>query len=427
MSGRNIDCDVFVVGGGSAGLAAAVTASRAGAKTLLLERHGALGGMATASLVHSVCGLYLLTDNPEPQLAHIGFPSEFGMRLVSSGAAKGPVRMGRLDVLPHSPPGFAAVCDSLVSESSGLSVQLHGECIGVRLQDGILRQAEFSCRDSRVQVRARAWIDASGDASLCKMAGLETRQADSGSLQRPAFIFALHGVVVSELDDQGRIRLALSVAAAVKEGWLDSGALGTQVRATHRGSEVYITLDLAAGEHFNPTEPSQISELELVGRRLALEVFSFFKSTQPAFKDAHLSAFPARIGIRESRRIRGRRLLTSEDVIMGTESMDAVALGTWPVESREKHTGPKLRFPENNRPTQIPLGALHSADIPNLWAAGRCISCDHEAQAAIRVMGTCLASGQAAGAAAALQALSGAGAVPSAVQVNALVAKLARA
>lgn len=427
MSGRTIDCDVFVLGGGSAGLAAAITASRAGAKTLLLERHGALGGMATASLVHSVCGLYILSHNPDPVLAHAGFPAEFARRLISSGASLGPVRMGRLDVLPHSPPGFAAVCDNLVSESSGLSVQLHGECTGAQLKNGDVQKVEFSCRGVRFQVRAGAWIDASGDAALHEMAGIETHRANPGHLQRPAFIFALHGVLVSQLDDQGRIRLAASLASAVTDGSLSSGALGTQVRATHRGSEVYITLDLAADAQFDPTEPSQISKLEHEGRCLSMEIFSFLKRTQPAFKDAHLSAFPARIGIRESRRIRGRSTLTGQDVILGSDFADAVALGTWPMENREKHTGPRLRYPKDDRPTQIPLGTLHSADIPNLWAAGRCISCDHEAQAAIRVMGTCLSSGQAAGAAAAIQALDPDGGVPSASQVNALVARITRA
>src|SRR5690606_11787358 len=84
------------------------------------------------------------------------------------------------------------------------------------------------------------------------------------------------------------------------------------------------------------------------------------------------------------------------------------ALGTWPIELRERHTGPRWRFPEGNRPTHIPLRALRVRGAENLWVAGRCISCDHEAQASIRVIGTCMATGQAAGAAAALQAATGA-------------------
>ena len=426
MGIRFFDCDVFVLGGGSAGIAATVTASRAGARTILLERHGFLGGMATAALVHSVCGLYYISDDSEARLAHPGFPTEFADRLISTGAAHGPVRLGRMDVLPHSPPGFAVVCDRFVAESPNLSMQLHSELIQVSRTDDQLHEAEFTCRGVRSRVRAAAWIDASGDAELCFSAGVDTDQSSGTSLQRPAFIFAMQGVVIHLLDEQGRIRLAASIATAVSEGKLSSGGLGTQVRATRRGSEAYVTLDLAAGSFFDPTDPTQISELEVEGRRLAIELFTFLTTTHPAFKDAYLSAFPTRIGIRESRRLKGRSIITGDAVLSGADSIEAVAFGTWPMENREKNTGPKWRFPQNNRPTQIPLGSLHSNEVSNLWAAGRCISCDHEAQAAIRVMGTCMASGQAAGAAAAIQALSFEKAPPAAQEVTCLIRRLAR-
>ena len=96
--------DVLVAGGGSAGLAAAVSAARMGARTLLIEHHGSLGGMAPAALVHSICGLYRLPhgDGP-PKIANIGFAEEFARRLILAGGASGPVRMGRVDVLLQQP------------------------------------------------------------------------------------------------------------------------------------------------------------------------------------------------------------------------------------------------------------------------------------------------------------------------------------
>jgi len=105
--------------------------------------------------------------------------------------------------------------------------------------------------------------------------------------------------------------------------------------------------------------------------------------------------------------------------LRGTPHEDVVALGTWPMELREKHTGPRWRFPDQLRPTQIPLDALRSDSFSNLWFAGRCMSCDHEAHAALRVIGTCMATGQAAGAAAALQAREGA--PPDAAAVRAQI------
>ena len=106
--------DVAVIGGGSAGLAAAVTAAREGARTLLIERHGVLGGMGTASLVHTFCGLYLLRDEPGAVLANPGFAAEMAGRMIAATGI-GPLRMGRVDVLPQHPVEFVRIADEMVS------------------------------------------------------------------------------------------------------------------------------------------------------------------------------------------------------------------------------------------------------------------------------------------------------------------------
>src|SRR5437588_456312 len=104
--------DVLVAGGGSAGLAAAVSAARLGARTLLVEHHGSLGGMAPAALVHSICGLYHLPKGGSaPAFANEGFAQEFARRLLLTGGASGPVRMGRVDVLLQQPTAFARLAD----------------------------------------------------------------------------------------------------------------------------------------------------------------------------------------------------------------------------------------------------------------------------------------------------------------------------
>src|SRR6187401_2996476 len=116
-----MDCDVLVAGGGSAGIAAAVAAARVGARTLLVERHGLLGGMASVALVHSICGLYRLDDGSKPPLlANGGFAAEFARQLLASGGASGPVRMGRVDVLLQRPAAFAQLSDTLVRQTPGL-------------------------------------------------------------------------------------------------------------------------------------------------------------------------------------------------------------------------------------------------------------------------------------------------------------------
>lgn len=411
-------CDVLVLGGGGAGLCAAVAAARAGAHTVLVERHGALGGMAVVALVHSICGLYRLRREPGAVLAHRGLPGELAARLMHVGAAPGPVRCGRLDVLPHSPPGFAAVADTLVGECSALETRLHTELITSH-GTGRIEAVEAYCRGARHTIEPGAVVDASGDASLAALAGAGTDQASATRLQRPAFIFALHTVDAAALAGEARLRLAALLAEAAHAGQIEPGALGAHFRPTGRGSEVYCTVDLAGPEDFDPASPSHLTALEQTGRRLAVALTAFLRAHHPAFARAELAAFPTRVGIRESRRVRGELTITGEAVLRGLETPDCVALGTWPMELREKPTGPRWRYPDDDRPTQIPLGALKVAGMANLWTAGRCLSCDHEAQAALRVIGTCLATGQAAGLAAAWQSRHGV--PPNAADVRAQI------
>jgi hypothetical protein len=312
--------------------------------------------------------------------------------------------MGRLDVLPVSPPAMACVCDTVTGRCKELEVLLHSELVAVSVDAEKIAEIQYVSRGAIHAVRAKSWVDASGDAVLSAAAGVPFDQAVSSRLQRPAFVFGLHTVDVEQLDSEGRVRLAHQIARAVSEGKLSSGCLGAQFRPTGRGSEVYVTIDLAGSEDFNPHDPMQLGQLERSGRTLAFEVHAFLQLQHPAFKNAHLSVFPARVGLRESRRIQGRQTVFADAVLSGAECQGEVAIGTWPMELREVHTGPRWRFPQNNKPTRIPLGSLRPVKRSNLWAAGRCISSDHEAQAALRVMGTCMATGQAAGVAAALQA-----------------------
>ena len=237
--------DVLVAGGGSAGLAAAVSAARCGARTLLVERHGMLGGMGVAALVHSFCGLYELPDENGPRWANPGFASELAVRLIALGGAVAPVRMGRVFVLPHQPAAFARLADEIAAETANLEVLLHSEVIAVR---GDFSEVEISTRGARRIVKPRAILDATGDGAIAAAGGAAFEQTPSEHLQRPAFIFGLHGVNPSALEDEGRLKIAVLIARAVAGGALPSGALGAAVRSTGRGGETYVTIDLGISQ-----------------------------------------------------------------------------------------------------------------------------------------------------------------------------------
>ena len=404
--------DVLVVGGGSAGVAAAVSAARSGAQTLLVERGAALGGMAPAALVHSICGLYRLPDpdesssacglairKREPLFANPGFAEEFAARLIACGGATGPIRMGRVEVLLQRPTAFATMCDRFVRDTPGLEVRLHTDLVRMA---GSFQEASLCCRGHEEQVRAHAVIDATGDAIAAALGGAACEQETGSRLQRPAFIFVLQNVTVF-LSDDTRLKLAGRLAAAVSAGTLSEGVLGAALRSSGRQGEVFVTIDLDA-PGYDPFDAACLTDLEIQGRALAEEIAAFLRAEAQGFQDSFISAFPTRIGVRESRRIIGEYRLETADLTNGARFDDAVALATWPMELRETNRGARLRFPLHGAACDIPLRSLRARGHPHLFVAGRCIASSHEAQASIRVIGTCLATGEAAGFAAALVA-----------------------
>lgn len=400
-----ISCEVLIVGGGAAGIAAAVSAARAGARTLLVERYGYLGGTGSTALVHTLCGLYLLRDEPDAVFAHPGFPSEFARRLLAGGAARGPVRMGRLDVLPHDPTALARVADDLIAETANLQCLLHAELISIA-REGDHWRVTAASRGTRLEVRAIAVVDASGDGTLAALAGLPFEQTEPAHMQRPAYIFKLCGMDHTALDESGRLRLAHGIASDVRAGSLPPAALGAAFRAGIHEGECHVTIDLAGdsgdGGTYDPCDAAALTALEQCGRRTATELAAWLATTARGFERAWIAAWPVRAGIRESRRILGQHVLSADKLLSGEACEDSVALATWPVELREKPTGPRWRFPDRAVPGHIPLRSLCALGQDRFFMAGRCISATHEAQASIRVMGTCMATGEAAGIAAAL-------------------------
>lgn len=396
------ECDVLVVGGGSAGFSAAIAAARSGANTLLVERAGMLGGMSTNALVHTICGLFLIRKESGVEWANTGFARYFAERLRDTGGARAPVRMGRLDVMPHEPVAFAALCDQIASETPFLRVWLHAEVTNV---SGNFESVQVVCRGRRETIRARAYIDASGDASLTALGRALFKQVQARYLQRPAYIARVCGLPPHTFTEEGRLSLAHATVSAVKEGSLPREALGSAWRAGAASDEAFLTIDLAGdmddGDAWDPFSPVMLATVEMTGRRTALALVDYFKDRIEDCSSCRVVQWPARAGVRESRRAVGVYELTAEDVFRGATFNDAIARTAWPIELRERASGPRWKYPQRDAPCDIPIRALRHRDIENLWVAGRCISCCHEAQASIRVIGTCMATGEAAGIAAA--------------------------
>lgn len=392
-------CDVAVIGGGSAGMAASITAARLGARTVLIEENGFAGGMATASLVHSFCGLYQLPSGPRAVIANPGFAGEIE-RLMIAATGVGPLRMGRVDVLPQHPVEFARLADRLLAGEASLETLFHSKVIGVEAGADGWRMNVVS-RGGSFEVDALALVDASGDAVIAGLLGVGFSMAPPSRLQRPAYVFGIR--CGAPLDEAGRLEVSGCLVEGVRRGVLPPESLGMSFRASGRRHEVFGTIDLTGAdsvEGFDPLDPACLTGIERTGRAVAAAVVGFLADRLASWRGAYVSHWPARAGIRESRRWVGEVVLAGEDVLHGRRFEDEIALATWPMEMRETAKGPKLRFPEGGRPCGIPLRCLKPLGTRRLFTAGRCISADHEAQASIRVMGTCFATGEAAGRAA---------------------------
>ena len=397
--------DVVVIGGGSAGIAAAISSARKGATVVLVEKHGMLGGMASTAMVHSICGLYLLRDNESEPLvfANGGFAREFSETLIRKGGARGPVRMGRLDVLMHDPSSFALVAKEMVDELSNIQLFLNAEISEAHKNRNRLCGVMITETENHQTIECDAVIDTTGDAEIFLLANAGYERSPLEALQRPAYIFSLNGVDPEQMGDNARLLLAQTISRGVTSGLLTSGAMGTAFRAGVSNDQVMVTIDLEA-QGFDPNKKESRANAESEGRRIAVQLIDFLKNEMEGFQEASLRGYPSCLGIRESRRSNGIYQLAEKDILEGARFDDEVAIASWPIELRETGRGPRFRYPTGNQPCGIPLRSLQSKEVENLFVAGKCISTTHEAQASIRVIGTCLATGEAAGIAAAKMA-----------------------
>jgi hypothetical protein len=405
--------DVAVVGGGVAGVAAALASARAGARTLLVERAVQLGGNATQALVHTICGLYLPAGDGPPELANPGLPARFAQALARAGAAGEPERAGRVWVLPTDPPRLAAVARTLCDEERELELRTRVELVGLTLGAEVDEPQRLGLRGSsggRQTVEARCVVDASGDAAAAHTGGAAVETVAPSELQIPSYIFRLTRVDTAALDElQGfaRLRITHAVAGAVRDGALPGGCEAVLVRPGAEPGQVYVTLNVPkpADERYDPLDDACREELEAAARIDAEEIVTFLRATRAPFVKCRVDVWPERLGVRETRRVRGLDTVERRHVMEGRRTEDEVALSSWPIELWQDHRRARLEYPAG--PSSVPLSALISATHPRLAMAGRCLSADREALGALRVLGTALATGEAAGVAAALAANEG--------------------
>jgi len=248
-------------------------------------------------------------------------------------------------------------------------------------------------------LRARIVVDTTGDAALAALAGAATETAAADALQLPSYIFRLADVdtaVLDELQGFGRLHVTRAVAGAVRAGDLPPGCESVLVRPGFEPGLVYVTLNIPRpAEGWKPLDSGSVADLQSEAGRSADQLIAFLRATRPAFARSRIDARPARLGVREGRRLTGRACVTRDDVCSGRRGADDVAVSSWPIELWRDHR--RATFVHADGPCGVPLGALQSRTHPGLAAAGRCLAAEADALGALRVIGTALATGEAAG------------------------------
>jgi len=400
------DVDVVVIGGGSAGFCAAVAAARQGSQVILVEKSNRLGGMGPLAFVHTFCGLYMPDTSQPPRIANPGLPEEIEKNIRRSTGQSAPTTMGRVYVLPQHPEIYDRVAKDLVAaEEDHLLTMMESECVGITQQDDAGFTLDVQSDRGVEKIHCRSIVDCSADAIVAPFLSATRQSCGADHLQKPAFIFGLKNIGPEVREESFRMRLALDLVHAVRDATLPSGVLGVTIRASVHEGECFVSMDLDSQEvSWNPSCQEACDEIENIGKSLALKLSEFLKSKYTFFEKASAPHFPPSIGVRESYRWLGQHTLTGDELIEGTPFTDTVAYATWPMEMREDARGAKFKYFASNEASEIPLRSLVSEEVPGVYFAGRCLSATHEALASVRVMGTCFATGQAAGMAASLHA-----------------------
>ena len=399
------EVDVLVVGGGSAGVAAATTCGRNGLKTALIEKYGFCGGSAVAGMSGTICGMYLATDdsNKEPQQVVYGFTEEFRQKLKAKGGVTEPQRYGKTFTVTHDPLMWREVADEMLMEA-GVEIFYHSAVTGVVMDDQTYKGVVVESNAGRTVILAKRIIDASGDAAVVARAGGEYFFGDNGVIQNPTMFFRLGGVDMDTyLDYYGEDTIC---PADMTAKILELNAAGEYELPRHkiwifpttRPGELMVNATRLAGQDgrvLNVIDPVDFTEAEIFGRKQMREYARFLKGFVPGCEESYVVDTSVEVGIRQTRSIEGVEKLSNDDVVNCRKNEDSICRSPWPI---ELHSGtkPKLHWLIEDW-YDVPYGTLLPKFGENIIVAGRCLSAEHEALASARVTAQTFEYGHAAG------------------------------
>ena len=410
------EADICVVGGGCTGVFAAVRAARLGARVAIIEKQNGFGGVATAAGVNIWHSLYA-TDGHRQIIA--GLTQEVIERLARRDAVTGST--ARAGAFAFNPEELKIELDELVV-GHRIAPFLHTFYAAPAIEGGRLQAVVVENKNGRQAIRARYFVDATGDADLARSAGVACREP--GALQPPTTCARIQGLATLKDFNWTEALSRHGPAFGLEEDWGWGSAIpGLQDIQMRADTHVFQT---------DVSDAGQLTRGEIEGRRKIRAILDILRRHGPPGAQVGLVALAATLGGRETRRIAARHCLTGDELLSGRRFPDAIANGTYPVDTHHAE-GPGITFrfldgtektlPDRHSPAiagrwrdplpadppfyQIPFRCLVQDTVPNLAVAGRMLDADKTAFSAVRVMVNLNQTGEASGAACVLAARDG--------------------
>jgi FAD dependent oxidoreductase len=406
QSAESMEFDVIVAGSGSAGATAAIAAARTGARTLLVERLGFLGGTSTAVL-DTFYGFY--TPGSKSLKVVGGIADDVVKGLAAYGACmERPNTYGAGTGVTYNSEYLKVIWERLVQDA-GAAVLLYAWIQEATVAQQKIVSLTVATKQGLKKISGKCFVDATGDADVSFFAGAPCEIAgEDEPAQMLTTTFKVVNVDVAARKSLSKKEFHARMALAAESG---------RFKLPRREGSDHITpiahmmatnmtrvqsFETSNGKFRNATDPDLLTHAEIEGRRQALEYLRFLKAEIPGYADSELVAFGTQIGVRETRRVQGDYRVTKQDVLSARQFDDQVGLCGAPIEDHHEGTDTQWQYLPDGQCVGIPYRSLVPQKIENLLVSGRCFSATHDAHASIRSMAQCMAMGQAAGTAAAL-------------------------
>ncbi len=391
--------DIVIAGAGPAGIAAALEAARSGQKTALIERYGCVGGNLTLGyvgpLLGSVCKGTIAEEIEDAICPQRGMVPDFEQ---------------------------AKIALTTLLYDAGVDVYLQTAVIDAEKSGEVLKKVRTAGKFGDLEFEAEVFVDTTGDGDLAVQSGCpwEIGREGDGLVQPVTLMFVIDGVDHGQSllccheehhTDLGDGREYLDLChKACRSGELPENVNIVRLYRTGRNTERMV--NATQENRIDPLDPLAVYKAETALRRQIGQIVAFLKNNIPGFENIHIKGSASTLGVRESRRIMGRYLLTEQDLLEGRTYPDSVVHKAHFCLDIHNPAGPgqsvhEEKCPANPKPYDIPFSAMCPLGCDNLITAGRCISGTHVAHSSYRVMRICMAMGQAAGAAASLMYRTG--------------------